>query len=176
MVQLIVFLQQLLCRRNLSNVNYVVSNETDFSITPDTDIEGNETIDLTLSNPQGRLVLGEVAGDSLISNHVYTIIDITDNDGDGVPDVIENTGPNNGDANGDGILDSTQQSVSGALNPVTGTNTTLQVVGDCTFITENAFVAEGLLAAQDSSFDYPVGLVDFQVQCTNPGDSADVTL
>lgn len=102
--------------------------------------------------------------------------DLIDSDGDGVGDSVENKGFNGGDADGDGVQDATQQSVSGSLNPVTGKNATLKSVGSCEFITENEFISEGALAADDSSADYPVGLVDFQVQCTTPGDSTDVTI
>ncbi len=43
---------------------------------------------------------------------VYTITQLPDTDGDGVPDLIENSGPNGGDADGDGISDSQQAAVS----------------------------------------------------------------
>lgn len=43
---------------------------------------------------------------------VYTITQLTDTDGDGVPDLIENAGPNGGDADGDGIPDSLQPNVA----------------------------------------------------------------
>ena len=100
----------------------------------------------------------------------------TDEDGDGVASSAEDAGFNSGDGDGDGIQDSAQPDVAAAPNPVTGDYTTLKTAGACTFITENAFIAESGLAASDASADYPVGLVDFQVQCTTPGDSADVTI
>ncbi|MFS4494850.1 Calx-beta domain-containing protein [Maribacter sp. 2308TA10-17] len=45
----------------------------DFSITGDTTVEPDETIDLTLSNGQDGILLAEVSGGTLIDNHVYTI-------------------------------------------------------------------------------------------------------
>jgi len=103
-------------------------------------------------------------------------VDFIDSDSDGVADFVESTGANGGDGDGDGVPDKDQQNVSGANNPVTGAPATLKSQGQCTFITENAFVAESSLAANDASADYPVGLVDFSVNCTTPGDSTNVTI
>jgi len=44
-----------------------------FAITEDTEVEADETIDITLSNAQSGLTIQEVTGGSLIDNHVYTI-------------------------------------------------------------------------------------------------------
>lgn len=46
------------------------------------------------------------------SGGVYSITQLPDDDADGVPDLIENAGPNGGDANVDGIQDSLQATVS----------------------------------------------------------------
>ena len=116
------------------------------------------------------LTANDVANQNLVNT------DNDDTDNDGVSNLIEDSGPNGGDANGDGVQDSTQSSVSGVLNPVTGTNATIEATGACTFITENLFLAESSLTAEDTSFEYPVGLADFQVQCATPGDSSDITL
>jgi hypothetical protein len=43
---------------------------------------------------------------------VYSIVQLPDADSDGVPDLIENSGPNGGDANHDGSQDSGQNNVS----------------------------------------------------------------
>ena len=137
----------------------------------DGDVEGFETIDVTIT---GTNSASAVVG--VMDNAVVTITDDEDQDGDGASNSLEDAGFNGGDGNGDGIADSTQQSVSGAANPVTGAYTTLKATGACTFITENAFLAESSLAVSDSTAEYPVGLVDFQVRCTDPGDSSDITL
>jgi len=139
--------------------------------TPATD--PNDGTDFTDSDNDGVPDYVETEIDGTNPNDPNSVLD---DDGDGVPNYRENQGFNAGDANGDGTPDRTQQSVSGALNPVTGTNTTLQASGTCTFITENAFLAEGTLTTQDPTSDYPVGLIDFQVSCTNPGESSDVTI
>ncbi|MEW7290753.1 Calx-beta domain-containing protein [Aquimarina sp. 2304DJ70-9] len=44
-----------------------------FAITGDAIVEADETIDLTLSNPQPGLVVQNIIGGALIDNHVYTI-------------------------------------------------------------------------------------------------------
>lgn len=100
----------------------------------------------------------------------------TDIDGDARLNTAEDSGTNGGDGNGDGVLDSVQQNVSGASNPVTGQYSTLETDGACMFITENAFLAESSLLSSDPSFDYPVGLVDFKVQCSTPGSSTNVKI
>jgi len=99
-----------------------------------------------------------------------------DADGDGSSSALENAGNNGGDGNGDGIPDSVQSNVAGTPNPVTGEYTTLETVGTCTFITENAAVAEDSLTALDPTYDYPLGLVDFQVLCPTAGASTTVTV
>ncbi len=126
-------------------------------------------------------VLGQLSAtgsvEATVPTGYVTLMDVLDDDGDGNPDSIEDAGNNGGDGNGDGIPDSEQQSVSGAPNPVTGDYTTLESAGaSCTFITSNAMVEESGLAVSDPTYEYPVGLVDFQVECTNPGESADVVV
>ena len=98
----------------------------------------------------------------------FTLGFSVDADGDGVSNIDEQAGPNGGDTNGDGIPDFTQQNVSGTSNPVTGGFSTLESIGSCEFINENAFLAENTLSVQDSLFNYPIGLVDFQVLCQTP--------
>jgi len=99
-----------------------------------------------------------------------------DADGDGNPDSTEDAGNNGWDGNGDGLMDSTQESVSWVPNALTGDYTTIEASGGCAFISENAAVAESSLSASDPSFDYPYGLVDFQVQCSGTWASSDVTI
>ncbi len=116
-------------------------------------------------------------GDVNTTLKIQTLINsVADNDGDGVSNDEENSGFNNGDGDGDGTLDSEQVNVSGVLNPATGEHSTLKTSGGCTIITKNSFIAENTLLVQDPSYDYPVGLVDFEVKCTNPGESANITI
>jgi len=99
-----------------------------------------------------------------------------DTDNDGVGNYLEDNGFNNGDGNGDGIPDRDQTYVSSAPNPVTGGTATLEATGDCTFIIANQFVSEESLPVSDIPADYPVGLVDFELACTQVGGSSTVTI
>ncbi|MDC1205626.1 hypothetical protein N8083_02145, partial [Candidatus Pacebacteria bacterium] len=112
----------------------------------------------------------DVADQNLIN------LDDEDSDNDGNPNTIEDAGFNGGDGNGDGTQDSNQPDVSTVYNTVTGSYTTLVATNGCTFITENAAVAESSLAAQDGDYDYPLGLIDFRVLCAAAGESSGITL
>ncbi len=105
-----------------------------------------------------------------------SVLDGVDEDGDGVNNSIEAANPfNGGDGNGDGTIDANQQSVSGAPNPVTGDYTTLEATGACVFITQNAFISE--LTLKDAPLlQFPVGLVDFRVECPGPGMSSNIKI
>ncbi len=97
----------------------------------------------------------------------------TDFDADGSLDALEDQGPNGGDANNDGILDSQQPTV-----------TTYKIYSTevyATFITEgcseNGTVASidvRSLSNQDEDYDYPYGLTDFSLNCSR-GNTATIT-
>ncbi len=176
-------------------INLGSSSTTDATISPSTltftptDWNVGQTVTVTGVANSSSLVDGAstitVAIDPVLSNDVFsslasqdvevTVTDVDDTDNDGSRDSSEDAGTNGGDGNGDGTPDSAQQSVSGVLNPATGDYTTVEATGGCTFITENVAFDESSLAVQDANYDYPVGLVDFQVQCPSPGLSTDVT-
>lgn len=163
------------------------------SIVADTTNEVNETIIFGLQNTSSGVSVGNADGaGGTESTHTYTITNddgLTDTDGDGTPDitdtdddndgvsdVIEDAAPNSGDANNDSTIDSLQNSVASVVNPVTGQYTTLQVSGGCSVITQFSVQAESSLASQENGIDYPVGLNDFSLSCTSPGQSANVVL
>jgi hypothetical protein len=98
---------------------------------------------------------------------------------DGSSTADENAGPNSGDANGDGILDSRQQNVSAKRNPnLNNAYVTLEVdaASSCPDIRNYEFKAESQLSSQDSLFEYPLGLYGLQLRCNAPGGSANVTI
>jgi uncharacterized delta-60 repeat protein len=139
----------------------------------DTDIVKETTlmtfsIDALLSSDEYDLVSNKTAS--------VSVVDSDDIDQDGTSNTYEDAGSNSGDGNGDGTPDKNQSNVSGAFNPVTNSYTTLQATGVCTFIEENAYVAEGTLSNQDPTYDYPVGLAKFKLRCPTPGASASVKL
>jgi len=130
-----------------------------------TDLAGNTSIPATGSFTMAL----DTDGDGQINS------EDTDDDGDGIPDEIEDAGFNNGDGNGDGIKDSLQANVATQFNPVTGGSTTLEVTGDCQLVTGFDIVKESELQKQDAYFTYPVGLNDFSLKCDSPGQTATVT-
>lgn len=100
---------------------------------------------------------------------------LDDADGDGISNADESLAPN-GDGNGDGIADSHQTDVITRSNAVTGSYTTLVVQGPCS-LNPGAFdiTSESANAVQDHTYDYPLGLNHFTLDCVNPGDSTTLT-
>lgn len=101
-------------------------------------------------------------------------------DNDGVTIEQENAASPNGDANGDDIPDSQQSHVSSLVSPKTGQPVSLEVLfdteGDATACSITGVnVQEQSSLAPDSEYDYPLGLLDFAVDCGTPGFSATVT-
>ncbi|WP_348704998.1 beta strand repeat-containing protein, partial [Tenacibaculum sp. 190524A02b] len=101
-------------------------------------------------------------------------INVTD-DGDGVTDAIENAGPNSGDGNNDGIPDALQNNVVSIPIANGSGYVTLEAIGDCAQITGIDTILESELATQDENYDYPYGLIDFTLNCLNPGGDVTVT-
>lgn len=100
-----------------------------------------------------------------------------DADGDGVSNAVELAGFNSGDGNGDTFSDAAQKSVTGLPNPATpGLYATLVSTGGCSAITEMTVELESAQSVEDPLHDFPMGLLGFQLQCANPGDSANVTI
>jgi hypothetical protein len=99
----------------------------------------------------------------------------TDSDGDGVDDTVENAGPNGGDANEDGVLDSAQSNVATAANATTGDDITLASGQNCGTIDSISPKTESQLSNADGSFEYPLGLLDFTLTCNTQGATTAVT-
>jgi len=87
-------------------------------------------------------------------------------DGDGVSRFNEDAGPNGGDANGDGILDSTQPDVA-SLNAEGPGYVTVEVSGGCGILLDVDTSEEADAPAADAGFDYPFGLVEFRLPCAS---------
>ena len=113
--------------------------------------------------------------DSATTSLSVAIVDGTDNDG--ISSGIEAGAPNGGDGNGDGTADHLQDNVTSLPNTITGGGAynTVQVTG-CPALSDVSISPESALAKQDNLLDYPVGLLNFEVDCANPGDTADVTI
>ena len=94
-------------------------------------------------------------------------------DSDGIPDTIENSAPNSGDANNDGIADSTQANVTSYLNPVTTSYSVLEVPTSCS-ITSVSSQSEDSNTVKDPAYTYPAGLMNFTIDCGTSGFSANI--
>ena len=109
--------------------------------------------------------------------------DFVDSDGDGVASFVERRAPNNGDGNGDGIDDENQQFVAGVPvvsdEPVSvNAYQTIEVdpTGDCALVNSANGQSESSVSS-DGAFDYPLGLLDFRLDCGGVlGASADITV
>lgn len=92
-----------------------------------------------------------------------------DTDSDGILDTEENTGPNDGDANGDSIPDATQPNVMSFINP--DTHKTEVIETNCDSLSHVQVGSEST-EEPDISFRYPFGLTYFWAQCSDPGMTA----
>ncbi|WP_346882782.1 glycine-rich domain-containing protein, partial [uncultured Algibacter sp.] len=93
-------------------------------------------------------------------------------DMDNVDSSIEDGAPN-GDGNGDGTPDSEQPNVASIPDGSgAGSYVTIEVSGLCNQITRMVIEQEADQTSIDSLFDYPLGLVDFTLQCGAPGETA----
>lgn len=97
-----------------------------------------------------------------------------DTDADGIPSIIEEAGPNNGDANNDGVVDSHQDTVATFLSSVTGEYVTLAIDAQDCYISSLVSEGEGSMILTDNSFRYPLGLLDFTIGCEVPGATVTV--
>ncbi len=104
----------------------------------------------------------------------------SDDDGNGVETIVEVNAPNNGDGNDDGTLDALQNNVVSLVSAESeeGEDDYITVVftGDCDDLNVNGALTEGEVAEQDSEYDYPYGLVDYELTCGAAGQSGDVTM
>ena len=96
---------------------------------------------------------------------------------DGIPSVTKEDGPNNGDANADGVPDVDQDNVSSFVDPVTGKYAVLDSTSNpnCTGNSDVSTDDSGGDLHDDSDYDYPAGLMDFTLNCT-PGSTATVSM
>ena len=147
------------------------------AVTSATLTTGNATVSYVLpgGTPAGMYTIeaSYSGGPNFSASIGNGLLDVTpaapgDIDGDGVLTVDEDAGPNGGDANEDGILDSLQSSVTSLPSAVTTDYITLEAVGaGCRF--ENVAAVDPSTLPPDSSiagaFQQPQGSVAFDVTC-----------
>ncbi len=140
------------------------------------DGSGNFSCDLSPDLTDGQTVNVTATVDGTSSLPTTITVDSSDSDGDGIDNTDETGAINGGDGNGDGTPDDEQTSVTSVTNPVTSQPVTMSVTGgNCRVIDGYDVEFESTQTAQDSAFDYPIGLFDFELYCTNVGQSTDVT-
>jgi uncharacterized delta-60 repeat protein len=119
---------------------------------------------------------------SQVTNSTYNSLQILYNnaddlDIDGVADAIELTGFNNGYVDNSGTLSTTQPNVSALPESGTSPEIGLAVSGNCSAISQMDHAIEGVGGIPvDSSYNFPINLLDFNLKCGAPGESATVTI
>jgi hypothetical protein len=99
------------------------------------------------------------------------------NDLDNISPMIELQAQNNGDGNGDGILDAVQNDVASIPNVINTQTNTLDISDtnmSCGQVTKFANLTESALNVQDSLYDYELWLWNFELKCGTPWRSADI--
>ena len=90
----------------------------------------------------------------------------TSNDGTGVPSGTQDAGPNGGDGNGDGIMDSKQTTVA-SLPSATGEGyLTIEITGCDQIEQVQAYTYESV-GVGDPDYSYPFGLLGFEIPCSS---------
>ena len=84
-------------------------------------------------------------------------------DNDGIPAAVEDSAPNNGDANNDGVKDSQQSHVASFINPTTGTYAAIELDDTCSLTSASGLSGE--TADADAAFNYQTGLYEFSADC-----------
>jgi len=144
------------------------------------------TVDWGDGTPPEAATVNETNGSgSVTGSHTYPTVDtftitvtVTDNGGlsgsdslilavgDGATPATENGAPNGGDGNGDGVPDRDQPLVTSLPSPG---GSYVTVVTDNPACKANRFVASGSEADQakpDPTYDYPLGVLGFTLECT----------
>ncbi|MEM8926413.1 MAG: BspA family leucine-rich repeat surface protein, partial [Actinomycetota bacterium] len=96
-------------------------------------------------------------------------------DGDNVTAMVEDAGPNDGDANGDGVRDSRQVNVTSYQNQQLGNYVVTEAEGECSHIDAVDTHTEVELQVQDADFNYRLGLHAVDLRCGEIGGSATIT-
>lgn len=127
----------------------------------------------------GRYISFATLSDNILSgdtNNVYDVYYAEITDMDGIAHPIEDAAPNNGDINENGYDDAIEDNVSSFVNSVSGNYTSVVTTGDCFYNSNLDSEAESELASQDSEYDYPLGIISFEVNCRDAGETATVSV
>ncbi len=139
----------------------------------------NSGLALGILTGNGQYVVLSAGFDDIISgdsNSTYDVFLYELTDGDGVTASVERDAPNSGDVDENGFIDSVEQNVSSFVNAVSTNYASVVTTGDCVRNDSPSAVAESSLGAQDSGYDYPLGIISFEIECQNAGETATVSL
>jgi hypothetical protein len=114
-----------------------------------------------------------ISGDEDDTLDVY-FAEITDMDG--IDHETEDAAPNQGDIDENGYDDAIEDNVSSFVNSVSSNYTSVVTTGDCFYNSNLDSEAESELASQDSEYDYPLGIISFEVNCREAGETATVSV
>jgi hypothetical protein len=113
---------------------------------------------------------GDGGQDTIIVN--VTVSPFTDDDN--INTSVEDAGPNSGDANNDGTIDSRQSNVSSFLNHVTNSYVSVAIDNTCS-LSDVSVANNGLVSTDEAGYKYPLGMVNFSADCGTAGAEATVT-
>ena len=164
--------QVVTCTRPGDGANALDPGEAAPDITVDVDVADNA------GTPLSSTVVATTAGNSALAqstaNHSATVQTGSYQDDDGVYNAIEGAAPNGGDGNDDGTADRLQDKVTSLLDPVSGAYAVLESSGCPGANTAVSIAPESGGASADGVYTYPAGLMNFEMDCAAPGDTATV--
>ena len=99
-----------------------------------------------------------------------------DNDLDGVPSLTEETGPNGGDSNDDGIADKYQENVTSLPNVNSSSYIVLETSCGTGTKNKDVSVSSEDESKKDAAYNYAQGLVSFKIKCQDIGGTASVSV
>lgn len=97
-------------------------------------------------------------------------------DDDGVSSSVEDGAPNSGDVDENDYDDAIEKNITSFVNSVSGNYSTIKTTGDCISNSNPSAVAENTLGSQDPAYDYPLGIISFEVGCKNAGETATISV
>jgi hypothetical protein len=106
---------------------------------------------------------------SISSIRISSSSNVSTQDTDQVADITENAAPNNGDGNGDGVLDYLQSNVTSIPEDITGKYLTvaLDPTSPCQELSKVNVISSFANGVSDNNYTYPAGLVDFESNCNS---------
>jgi len=138
-----------------------------------------ETVTFTPSTTGDKTATLRILSNDPTSPTLLPITATGSTDNDGIPDAVEDAGPNGGDANHDGIPDSQQNNIA-TFPDIYGQYLTLEVSSDFNLVGVRAYAQKAFpkppVTANGGTVSFPLGYLGFKVENINPGSIVNVTL